>query len=507
LLAGVLFIIACADLPSASDDPVFVTLTPYAPPYILVGEVDTLVVEAHDQAGNQLDDPPLSWQQIAEQSTGAVEAVQPGSPARGRRELRGLRVGTVTYQVTLDSEGGLFLANPATVQALVRYGRVQVAFEGVGRDTVITLRDELFNIPVSATDHNGLPVVGGEFDIEIRPGSALVNNALPRTPTLWTVWVDRDARGTDTLFLSHTACAEPCADTLVVTVAPAPVGIGFPIYSQDRRALWDTVSLSAHLVDEKGFPVEGSEPVWRHVVPGDSSVLRILEPVGGRVVSVANGSALLEVEIDGLTERARIEVDQAFHPYWELPGGLEYLVLGSRDTLYTEATDYLGHPLEAGATPDHEWSTEYYTGARALFLVETDAHWSAVVEAVDLGPGNARFWAEACFDADPVIWCQHARGVRNYTVIQEPDSVRILLPLMDPMTALGRSGDPLQGRIFTATERTPATNLRWAALDPLIATVDAAGYVTAVANGTARFEGRMGLAADTVMISVDTPGG
>lgn len=51
----------------------------------------------------------------------------------------------------------------------------------------------------------------------------------------------------------------------------------------------------------------------------------------------------------------------------------------------------------------------------------------------------------------------------------------------------------------------PGTRLYWGALDPAVARIDAAGHVTSVGPGTARFTATAGLASDTINVTVADP--
>lgn len=86
-------------------------------------------------------------------------------------------------------------------------------------------------------------------------------------------------------------------------------------------------------------------------------------------------------------------------------------------------------------------------------------------------------------------------------VIPEPDSVRIVGGSPRSLQGIGATME-LLGDIVLPGETIVGVPLFWTSFDPDIATIDESGIVSAISEGTARIEGRMGAAVDTRVLRV-----
>jgi Tol biopolymer transport system component len=88
------------------------------------------------------------------------------------------------------------------------------------------------------------------------------------------------------------------------------------------------------------------------------------------------------------------------------------------------------------------------------------------------------------------------KGLASIMVTQVAAVVR-LAPELDTLRTVGRSAQFIAVALDEAGRVLQGARPRWTSSDPLVATVDAAGLVTATGTGTARIIARVGEAADT----------
>ena len=257
------------------------------------------------------------------------------------------------------------------------------------------------------------------------------------------------------------------------TSTPTPPSVASVVVTPAADTLvsiGDTVRLSSSALDANGNAISGKTFIW---ASPDSSVATV--NASGLVTAVANGSATITATSDGISGSAAVAVAQAVGTVLVTPASDTLVSFGETVQLGATARDANGNAITAAT---FTWTSQNASvaTASAAGLVTAVANGSAAVTAA--------------FDG--------VTGSATVDVAQMAATVD-LTPAADTLVAFGETlqvsatardanGNTIAGATFT-----------WASLDASIATVSAAGLVTAMGNGsvtlTATRDGTSGSAA------------
>src|SRR5438552_3831122 len=281
-----------------------------------------------------------------------------------------------------------------------------------------------------------------------------------------------------------TATSEGKSGTAGVTVSPVPVAAVSMTPDHLDLRLGRTGQLTATPRDSAGNPLTARVITWGSNAPGvatvDGTGLVVAAGVGtATVMATSENKSVTAVVTVSLVPVATVNV---------APGHLD-LRLGRTGQLTATLRDSAGNPLSGRAIT---WGSDAPGVATVdgTGLVGTAGVGTATITATSEGKSGT---ASVTVTLVPVA-----------TVSVTPDSLDLIVGQTGPLTATLRdsAGNVLSGRAVT-----------WATLNPLIATVDINGLVTAVAAGkttaAATSEGHSGMATVKVhelLTGLDFPG-
>ena len=247
---------------------------------------------------------------------------------------------------------------------------------------------------------------------------------------------------------------EPAAPT---PAAPRPTTVTVTPPTAQLAALDATVQLTAEVRDQNGQPMAGSTVTW---ASGAAAVATV--GAAGLVTAVGNGTATIIATAGSASGTAAVTVAQEVSAVTVTPSA-DTLVVGDTLRLAAEATDANGH-LVTGA--DFVW------GSSDTLLATVDV--TGLVRGV--GAGEVTLTAASSGVVSQAALTVLARVSEAVTV--EPDSV-LFSALGDTIRLAAEVRDQI-GRVIVDAP------VSWTSGDTLVASVDSAGLVTAVGNGTAR---------------------
>lgn len=476
----------CTDLPTAQGGKTLLDLHVIVHDQLLVGDTALITVEAQDPTGGLVVSPPVQWNLAPEGYEPRVTVVRSTSDSLW---VRVDAPGTLGISVEVPRGDPYFSGATVLQEAETRYGPIEVRWEGVGFDTLLTARGP-FSVPVSVVDYRGRAPEHGYVEILSRPGwiQLWTGDAAPGVPMIV------EGSGVDTLIVTHTACAWACADTLVVRVEPVPVVVQFPPEGIRATSLGQEVSLYAYVLDANGYVIDDAPLEWRLVDPADSVVVALTDPTG-RAVARGNGEALFAVTHAGLEALGYVGVYQEVDLFTLSSVRPLIVGIGARDTVRVDAWDAQRNPIELTPARGVTWSSE----ASDVAVIAEPGLAESVVETVGFGETQIRVSLQVCFAGGN---CALDERVQFMRVIPEPDSVRIVSDYHTTIQGLGPTGAHFFGDVFIPGETIARANIDWASLNPTVATIDDTGMVIAHAAGTADLVGRMGAAMDTVTVTI-----
>ncbi len=466
-----------------------------SPDAVLIGDTVVLDVEAKDPEGRVLLEPPLEWEYAHPDGWNPMELVD---TAYGRAWAAGLYPRTATFQVRVPGDDPWFTGEPLSVEIPVQFEPMTVQFLNVGRDTVLTERGP-FTLYVSAVDQKGRPPrapatgwIYGDFSVTIRQGRVSKRESIQAQAGKLNF--SADSIGPDTIIVTHTACPNPCGDTLAVWVGPTAASLDLSTGPHRSIALGDTVRLDAVVRDPAGYELPGLPVTWRLSNPADSGILKFIDPSAGIIVTRGNGTAQVAATSGDLAQSASFYVYQEVAQF-EVKVPAHVVGVGTNLVAGFAAWDLRGTPIDSSITIPQTWSTD---DPSTLGL--RDVHYrEAVYETLRYASTNADLQLHVCRAVGECWWQVKGAPVR---IIPEPDSVRAY-PESGSTTLDGLGATAtLLGNIYLAGETIGAVPLFWNSLNPAVATIDENGLMTAVASGSARIVGTMGTAADTVTMTV-----
>ena len=262
------------------------------------------------------------------------------------------------------------------------------------------------------------------------------------------------------------------AELRVVPRVPAAVAVTPD--SVTFAALADTMRMTAEVRDQIGRVMSGFAVAW---TSGDTTVASV--DSAGLATSVGNGTAAITATADTVAGRAEVTVGQLVSAISVSPTVDSVF---QRDTLRfaAEETDANGHRVPA---------TEFHWTSSDTSVALVDANGLAT----GVGPGDAEITATASGVTGKAELRVLARVPTTVSVV--PDSVT-LFAVADTVRMTAEVRDQT-GRVISGSSAT------WTSADTLVAVVDSAGLVTAVANGTSTVTAKADTATGTVEIAVD----
>jgi uncharacterized protein YjdB len=241
----------------------------------------------------------------------------------------------------------------------------------------------------------------------------------------------------------------------------------------ELSALGATVQLTAQVRDQNGQTMAATV-AWSSA---DAAIATV--DAAGLVTAVANGVATVTATAGAASGSVSVTVEQVVHAVTVSPAADTLLASGDAVRLVAEARDGNAHVV-AG--------TEFSWASGDTTVATVDA--AGLVTAVANGVATVTATAGA------------ASGGASLTVEQVVHAVAVS-PAADTLLALGDTvrlaGEARDGNGSAVA----GTEFSWVSSDTMVATVDAAGLVTAVANGMATVTATAGAASGSARIAVE----
>ena len=266
--------------------------------------------------------------------------------------------------------------------------------------------------------------------------------------------------------MSGTATVTVAQEVSAVAVTPA----------FDTLVVGDTLRLAAEATDANGHPVEGAEFSW-----ASSDTLVAVVDDAGLVTGVGAGEADVTATAAGVTGRAALSVvAPAPTAVAVIPDTVALTALRQTAQLAAEVRDQNGRVMEGVPV---SWSSADTT------VAAVDS--AGLVTAIGGGATTIAATAGA------------VSGTAVVTVMQSAGSV-----VVSPAAATVSPGDTLRLTAEAFDEnghRVEGAEFGWSSSDVSVATVDASGLVTGVAEGTATVTAAAGDASGASEITVENP--
>ena len=255
---------------------------------------------------------------------------------------------------------------------------------------------------------------------------------------------------------------------------PRPATAAVNPATAELSALGATVQLSAEVRDQNGQVMAGAVVAWSS---GNASVATV--DAAGLVTAMANGAATVTATSGSASGSATVTVEQSVRAVTVSPTADTLPALGDTLRLAGEARDANGHAV-AGA--EFSWASS----DTLVAMVDT----TGLVTAIANGTATVTATSGSASESATVTVEQQVRGV---TVSPAADT----LPALGDTLRLAAEARDGNGHVVAGAE------FSWASSDTLVAIVDAAGLVTAVANGTATVTASSGSASGTATVTVE----
>ena len=254
---------------------------------------------------------------------------------------------------------------------------------------------------------------------------------------------------------------------------PEPTTITVSPATAELVALDAAVQLSAEVKDQNGQVMAGATVTWASSATAVATV-----DASGLVTSVANGTATITATAGEASGSATVTVAQVVSAVAVVPAEASFAALGDTVRLTAEAFDASGH-----------------TVAGVEFSWETNDDAVATVDATGLATAVANGTATITATAG------EASGSATVTVAQVVSSVTVVpaeasFEALDDTVRLTSEAFDANGHAVAGAE------FSWETSDDAVATVDASGLVTAVANGTATITATTGEASGSATVTV-----
>ena len=310
-------------------------------------------------------------------------------------------------------------------------------------DTTLTALRETVRLIARLTDSGGDTVAGAGFAWSSSNASvaSVDANGLVTAVANGTVVVTATAGGA-----SGTAAIVVSQVAASVTVRPS---------STTFRALGDTLRLTARARDRNGHTVAGAQFAWS----SDNPRVAVVDSYG-LVTALANGTAEIRATTGRVSGTASVTVARGARVVTIQPGDTTLTALGETVRLTARLTNAAGQTV-TGATFAWSSSNPSVAPVDANGLVTAVANGTAAITATADGTS----------------------GTATVLVLQRPSSVTIA----PASVVFGALSDTLL--TARATDRNGNTvairRFAWSSGNASVASVDANGLVTAIANGTA----------------------
>jgi uncharacterized protein YjdB len=449
--------------PPAPDPVASVSVTPPSGEVPVGGSLQ-LTATPRNAAGTALTGRQVTWQSSAPgvatvDANGRVTAVAPGeatitATSEGR---------SGTSRITVPAPPPPSPAPVAGVTVSPSPGEVQVG--------------GTLQLTATPRDAAGNPLTGRQVTWESSaPGVATVDASGRVTGV---------APGTATI--RATSEGQTGTSTVTVTAAPptpvASVSVSPPAAEVQAGG---TVQLTATPRDAAGNPLTGRAVAWESSAPGVATV-----DANGRVTAVAPGTATIRATSEGRTGTSTITVTAApptpVASVSVTPPTADVQV-GGTVQLTATPRDAAGNPLTGRAVT---WESSNPT------VAAVDAN--GLVTAVAPGTATIRATSEGRTGTSTItVTAPPPAPVASVSVSPPTADVQVGGTVQLTATPRDAAGNPLTGRTVT-----------WESSNPIVATVDANGRVTAIAPGTATIratsEGRTGTSTITVTAVPPTP--
>jgi uncharacterized protein YjdB len=493
-------------------------------------EADTVAIRAtvRDDRGGTVVAPRLAWSSLSAtvarvDSTGRVEALAPGT-ALIRASVDGAQA-TATISVaarvpatlTLPPSYQVEAGEAVTAQAVVRdvTGRVlpgrlptwsssaptiaTVDAAGIVRGVapgtaVITARLDALSASTTVTVIPGAPVA--RVDVTPASASVIAGRTLPFTATprdatnralngrvvTWrsadvgvaTVSASGVATGLSPGATAITAVVDGRQGTALLAVTPVPVASVTISPAAPAVRIGQTVALTATVRDSSGTPITGRSVTWTSLAPATATVNGT-----GVVTGVAEGSASIRAQVDGVQGTATVQVTAPPVSRVEITPSSPVVPIGGMVALTATAFDSAGSVM---AGRSFSWATTNSTIAAV----------SATGVVTGVAGGNASISATTGGRTAQVSVSVRAIGAVTRV---EVTPGRAYLLRGESRTLLATAYD---GNGFVVTGR-PVT---WSGSDATIATVASDGTVRAVALGTMRVTAQVDGRSATVEVRI-----
>ena len=443
--------LACGDggtepPPPDPPRPTTVTVTPATAELTALGATVQLQAQVLDQYGQVMAGAAVSWSS----SAASVAAVD------GSGLVTAAANGAATITATAGSASGS-ASGTAAVTVAQQVSTVEVS---PAADTVVE-RDTV-RFGAEARDANGHAVAGAEFTWASGDTSVAVVDASGLVT----------GRSAGEVAVTATSSGVTGRGALVVE-EPVPTTVSVAPDSLAFTALGDTLHLMAEVRDQIDRVMEGEPVAW---TSADTMVAAV--DASGLVTAAANGAATITATAGSASGTAAVTVAQTVSTV-EVSPAADTVV--ERDTVRfdAEAVDANGHAV-AGA--EFTWAS----GDTSVAVVDTS------------GLVTGRSAGEVAVTAT-------SSGVtgRGALVVEEPVPTTVsVAPDSLAFTALGDTLHlmaEVRDQIDRVMEGEPVA---WTSADTMVAAVDAAGLVTAAANGVATITATAGSASGTAAVTV-----
>ena len=345
---------------------------------------------------------------------------------------------------------------------------------------VVTVNQQAVSVSLAPTDTPTLDALGATVQLQ-----AIAQDANGHTVDVAFDWTSADpaiaavdanglvtaqANGTT----SVTATTGMLSDSVAVTVNQQVAGVSVaPPNIPTLDALGATVQFRAIAQDANGHTVDVAFD-WTSADPAIAAV-----DANGLVTAQANGTTSVTATTGMLSDSVAVTVDQQVAGVSVAPPNIPTLdALGATVQFRAIAQDANGHTVDVA----FDW-----TSADPA-IAAVDANGLVTAQA----NGTTSVTATTGMLSDSVA----------VTVDQKVASVSLDLPDSDTLNAINATVQ-LQATAQDANGHTVNVEFDWTSSDPVVATVDANGLVTAQSNGTTTVTSTTGALSDSVAVTVN----
>ena len=236
--------------------------------------------------------------------------------------------------------------------------------------------------------------------------------------------------------------------------APVPTTISVTPSTATLTALGRTVQLYAEVRDQGGQVLTGARVNW-----SSSSASIATVDANGLVTAVRRGIATITATAGNATGSAQVTVEQSAANVTVTPSSLDFTALGDTMRARAEVSDEDGHPIPMSMV---SWVSDYPE------IATVDS--TGLVTAVYEGTATITATMGTAIGAAQVV----VRQVSHSMEVTSPGSAIAIGDSMQlTATVFDRNGHPVGGLTFA-----------WQSSDPAVATVDDAGLVIGIAEGS-----------------------